>query len=405
MVNERFAFSALLALAAASSSAMAATPAPPQVDKLSIEVNARVQHDTNVSGVSIAESKNRLVRPDDTTFTPSVSLSVNLPVSRQTVFFRGYAGYLFHQNNKSLDSERLTFDGGITSRIGRCNVTADANYQRGLSRFEDIVLGPTLTNILEVERLSLDGKCTGSTGIGVNAKISRDWANNDQALLRPQDYQATAYSTGLTYAKPRLGALNLFVNHQRTEYINRVVISGATDGYDLDAFGVSYERNLGARISGSVSVGSSKVKSLAPTTPSSPKITFEGLTYSADLNYNPSRRMGANFSFDRQVQPSQRAGNSFDVTTSYRLSGRYDLGNRFTVNLGAEQREVESQGLKVFASNLTNSRVKTVFGSVAYRQSRRLSLTLDAALDKRETNDVRFDYDNTRVGLTAGVRY
>ena len=75
------------------------------------------------------------------------------------------------------------------------------------------------------------------------------------------------------------------------------------------------------------------------------------------------------------------------------------------MNLGAEQREVESQGLKVFASNLTNSRVKTVFGSVAYRQSRRLSLTLDAALDKRETNDVRFDYDNTRLGLTAGVRY
>ena len=82
-----------------------------------------------------------------------------------------------------------------------------------------------------------------------------------------------------------------------------------------------------------------------------------------------------------------------------------DCGDTIEIAHSQIQREVESNGLRVFARALTNSRVKTVFGSVTYRQSRRLNLTLDAALENRETNDARFDYDNTRVGLTAGVRY
>ncbi|HEX5378161.1 MAG TPA: outer membrane beta-barrel protein [Phenylobacterium sp.] len=387
-----------------TSPAFAAPRGAPPVDRFSVSLNARAEHDTNLAGINPAEARIRGLEPEDTVYTPSLTVNVNIPVSRQTVFFRGYLGYSYHDQNTLLDSERMTFDGGVNGRISICDVTAEGSYQRGLSSFEDVVLAPTITNVLEVKHLGATATCARKTGIGLMASVSGDRAENDQTLLRPQDYEETAYTLGLTYSKPRLGTVTVYGAHKRTEYNHRVAVAG-TEGYELDSFGLTYDRHLGARIDGSVSVAYTSVSNIAAPSLTTPAGDFDGVTYSANLNYRATSRLLAEAMFERDVTPSNRFGNSYDVGTRYRLKGTYELGSRISLNLGAEQREVDSQGSLAFAGNLTNSRMRVVFGGVTYRPSKLLSLGLDAAQEERRTNDRRFDYDNTRVGLTAGVSY
>src|SRR4051812_30437019 len=142
MVRGRLAVGALLATVAVTSPALAASGGQP-VDKFSVTAGARVEHASNMSGVSEAEARSRGISPDDTIYTPSLGVTLNLPVGRQVFFLTGYAGYLYHEKNTIYDSERVTLDTGVRGRLAICDVTAGFNYARALSSFDDIVLGPT----------------------------------------------------------------------------------------------------------------------------------------------------------------------------------------------------------------------------------------------------------------------
>jgi hypothetical protein len=368
-----------------------------------VSLNARVEHDTNMTGVSEAEARSRGIEPDDTIYTPSLNVAINMPLGRQLFYLDGYAGYVFHDKNTIYDSERLTLNTGLKGRVGPCQTEVSANYAHALSSFDDIVLGPTVDNILETKGAKLQATCSRPTGLGVTGSVSYEVAENDQSLLKPQDYQETSYLGGVTYSRPRLGTLTLFGQHTRTEYNHRIPLAGQTDGYESNTEGLTYERRLGARIEGTVTVSYTSVDGLGGT--AAANSDFDGFTYSANASYRASTRLRFDGAFAREVTPSNRFGNSYDVGTRYSIKGTYDLGSRISTNLAFEQRDVDSKGAAIFAGNLTNSKIKIVSGGVSYRMNRRVNLSLDAAHEKREANDPRFEYDNTRVGLSAGVTY
>ena len=402
MVRGRLAVGALLASVAVTSPALAAPKAP--VDKFSVTASVRVEHQSNMSGVSEAESKLRGVSPADTTYAPGIGVVVNLPVGRQTFFLNGYAGYLYHDKNSIYDSERLTLDTGVRGRIAICDVVASGNYQRALSSFEDIVLGPTVDNILEVKGARLQVGCARRTGLGVTGSVSREVAENDRLLLRSQDYTLTSYMGGVTYSKPRLGTLTLFGQHQETEYDHRVPIAGQGDGYKSNAAGLTYERHLGARIDGSVTVSYTSVSGTGVSAPGV-RTDFDGFTYQLTGAYRASQRLRFDGSFGRNVTPSNRFGNTYDVTTNYAVHANYELGSRISTSIGYSQNETDSTGGQIFAGNLTDSTVKIVSGSVQFKLNRRIGLSLDAAHEQRDANNPRYTYDNTRVGVTASATY
>lgn len=403
MVRGRLAVGAILAAAAATSPALAAPAAKTSVDRFAIGFNARVEHETNMTGVSEAEARSRGISPDDTIYTPSVNVALNLPLGRQLFYLDGYAGYVYHDKNTIYDSERLTLSTGLKGRFGPCQTEISGNYAHALSSFDDIVLGPTIDNILETKGAKLQATCARPTGLGVTGSVAYEVAENDQSLLKPQDYEQTSYLGGIVYTRPRLGSITVFGQHTRTEYNHRLPLAGQTDGYEANTEGVTYERQLGARIQGTVTVSYSSVDGLGGTGVTNSD--FSGLTYSLAGSYRASSRLRFDTAFAREVTPSNRFGNSYDVGTRYSLKGTYDLGSRISTTLGFEQRDVDSKGAPVFAGNLTNSKIKIVSGGVTYRMNRRINLSLDAAHEQRDANDPRFEYDNTRVGLSAGVTY
>lgn len=402
MVRGRLAVGALLASVAVTSPALAAPKAP--VDKFSVTASVRVEQQSNMSGVSESEARLRGVSPDDTTYAPGIGVVVNLPVGRQTFFLNGYAGYLYHDKNTIYDSERLTLDTGVRGRVAICDVVASGNYQRALSSFEDIVLGPTVDNILEVKGVRAQASCARRTGLGVTGSISHEVATNNETLLRIQDYTLDSYMGGVTYSKPRLGTITLFGQRQETTYDHRIPVAGQSDGYNSTSGGLTYERHLGARIDGSVTLSYTSVKGTGVNAPGV-RTDFDGFTYQLTAAYRASQRLHFNGSFGRDVTPSNRFGNSYDVTTRYAVRGDYELSSRISTNLGYEQHETDSSGGQVFAGNLTNSTVKIVSGGVQFKLNRRIGFSLDAAYEQRDANNPRYTYDNTRVGVSANATY
>jgi hypothetical protein len=409
MVGRRLAVGALLAASAAASHAMAApSDKAPPVDRFSVNLSARAEYDTNISGASEAEARARGITIEDWVYTPTVSVNLNLPVSRQTFYLRGSAGYLFHDKNKSLDSERITLDTGVQGRISLCNVTVGGNYQRSLSSLDDIVLGPTIDNILEVKSVGATAVCARKTGFGLTGAVTQEWGDNSTTLMQTQDYESTTYTGGVVYTRPRFGTLTVFGRHQRIDYVNRVPslgVLGGPNGYDSASGGVSYERHLGARIDGTVSASYTSVDSLGPVVPGTTSGDFSGFTYSLNARYRVTNRLTTEFLFSREVAPSNRFGDSYDLSENYEVRGTYNFGSRITGNLGYQHRNVDSKGGQIFAGNLTDSRSNVVTAGLSYRQSKRVSLNLDAAHEERRANDPRYNYDNTRVGIAASVDY
>jgi hypothetical protein len=408
MVGRRLAVGALIVASAAASQAMAA-PARAPVDRFSIDLSARAEYDTNLAGVSPAEANSRGIATDDMIYTPSVGVTLNLPISRQLFYLRGSAGYLFHDKNKNLDSERLSLDTGVKGRVSLCDLNAAANYQRSLSSLDDIVLGPTVDNILEVKSVTASAICARRTGLGVTGTVEQEWGDNSRAQLRGQDYESTTYSAGVVYTRPQFGTLTLFGRRQRTDYDQGSLglgVLGSPNGYESTTGGVSFERRLGGRIDGVISTSYTSVDTLGPTIAGATTSgDFNGFTYSLNLNYRVTSRFNTGFAFAREVSPSNRFGDSYDVSESYEAHGNYNFGTRITANFGYQHRVVDSKGGQIFAGNLTNSTANVVNAGVTYRQSKRVSLVLDASREERRANDPRYNYDNTRVGIAANVNY
>lgn len=376
------------------------TPAYAQeMRRLDFGLQGRVEYNSNVARTDETQAAIRGLTPGDTIFTPAATFDLLLPVGRQSLFLLGSAGYSFYDNNKDLDRERVDLTGGVNTRFGPCAATFSGGYARGINRIDDPVLIDNVRNIQETERLGVDVSCSRQTGLGVVGAMSKEWTSNELSFLRVSDSERTTGTVGVSYSRPALGTLTVFGNHEETIYPNRLV----EDGYDMNAFGATFERQLGARIEGSVTVSYAMVEEhvVLPGQDSD----SDSVTYAARLGYRASSRLRFQAMFDRAVLPSSSIGRSYDLTQSYRVTADYDMGSRITFSLGAGRAERNAGGTDLPILQLTDSTTTTFDASVRYKQSERLSFLLSGGHEERTTNAPQFDYTNDRIGLTADVRF
>ena len=405
MQNGRIVIGVLLAAIAAPA---VAAPRQPEANnrQFDVSLNARIDYNTNLPRVSEAEAKARHLVLEDTTYVPSVNLDLRLPIGRQAFFASGSAGYDYHESNSQLDSERVALTAGFDTRLGPCRNRLSGSYQSSLSDLQDINLASAVTDQLEIKTAGLDVKCARPTGLGVTFGATETWTSHDLTQLAQQESRSEHYTAGLTYGRPALGNLTLFGSYGRTKFPRRPLISGIEPGYEVNAGGLTYDRHLGARIEGTVTISYSEVSQLV-IDPAFPVKDFSGATYSADLQYRPAPRLSTSLSFQRQVEPSNRLGNNYDLRTLYRLSGSYELGRRIRLTLGVERSDSDSSGgSAVAAANLlTKSRTNSAFGGIGYDLSRRVGVNLDARQEERKTNNARYNYDDTNVALSVHLKY
>jgi hypothetical protein len=396
MINEKLSVGLLLGVALVSTPAAAH-----EARKLSIGVHAAVEHDTNVARSSEAQAALRGVTQADTYFTPSLSIDYTAPIGRQSVFLSGTAGYAFYDKNKDLNRERVDLLGGGVVGLGPCAVTPTGQYARGIRQIDDSVLESDVRNVQENKRVNLGVACSRPTGLGVTLSAGKSWTDNSEAILFDSDYETTSFSGGVTYTRPALGKLTAFGSYGKTEYPNRLLSSG----YELNSYGLSLERQLGARIQGEATVAYTLVDQLTPI-PGADDSTYGSTTYSGAVSFRASNRLMLQASFGRNIKPSSGLDQSYDKATDYGVSADYDLGTRFKFSLGARHVERDSEGaLIVLPFALTSSKTTNVFGSVRYKQSERLSFTLRASREERTTNVPQFDYTSNRFGISADATF
>ncbi|MES3026262.1 MAG: outer membrane beta-barrel protein [Pseudomonadota bacterium] len=370
--------------------------------KVVIGLHATLEHDSNVSRTSAVEATLQGLTPADTLFTPSVTVGLLMPVGRQSVFLNGAAGYSFYDQNTSLNRERLDFTGGVNSRFGPCNTTVSGVYNRGLSKVEDPILISTVENVQSTTRALLEVSCARPSGLGVVFNASKDWVANDLDVMKQSDYESTALMAGISYGRPALGTLTVFVSHDQTDYTKRVI----ADGYEMNSVGVTFNRQLGARIQGSVTVAYASVEQSSGLLAGSQNSSSESTTYAASLSYRVSEKLNVQGSFDRSIRPSSGIGRTYDLSTGYRVSGEYALGSRLALGAGFGRVDLESQGiLSSPLLILTASTTQTYFGSLRYQQSKRLSFVLNAMREERTANVPQFEYTSNRIGLTADLSF
>lgn len=386
-----------MAVGVALGAAVASSPALAQdARKLEFGLRAQVEHHSNVSLTNEAQAALRGLVMADTIFTPTASVDIRQPVGRQALFLRGSVGYAFYDKNTDLNRERLDITGGVDGRLGPCAVTLTGGYARGVERVDDPTLIENARNIQDVKRAAVDVGCSRPTGFGIVGSASKEWVSNDLPLSKLSDSELQSVMMGVSYSRPALGVLTVFGNYQDVKYPNRLI----DDGYDLNAFGVSFERQLGARIQGSATVAYTSVDLHAPSPPGFSSSNLKTTTYSASLTYRASNRLRFQGLFDRAVTPSSGFGRTYDLSNTYQLTGDYDLGSRIGINVGVVRVERDSEGgLALPGLQLTNSTTDAVFGTVKYKQSERLTFNLTAGREERTTNAPQFDYTNERIGV------
>lgn len=390
MLYKNAAAALLLGATALSSQAFAQ-----EAREIEFGLRAQVEHNSNVARTNEARATLRGLTLDDTIFTPQATLNVVAPVGRQAVFLRSSAGYSFYNKNDKLNRERLDFTGGMNLALGPCHSVVSGGYARGINIVDDPLLIEDVENTQERKQAGVNVTCTRPTGFGVVAGASKEWSGNDLAALKYADYERTSYNAGVTYSRPALGVLTLFVNQGTTNYVNR------PDGYDLTSYGLTYERQLGARIEGAVTLARSKINPTGPLAASD----SESTTYALNVTYRASDRLRMQASFDRSVTPSTGFGRVYDLGTAYRLSGEYDLGSRITIGVGGARVERETELGVIVPGTLTDSSTDSVYATVKYRQSQRLVFALNAGREERNTNEPQFDYTNERIGIAAEVAF
>ena len=255
-----------------------AAPARPATNARQFELgfDSQVEYDTNLPRSSAAEAKLRNLVQEDVAYSPNARLNLRLPIGRQAFFFNGSGGYVFHDSNTRLDSERLNVTSGFDTRLGPCQNRLAGSYQRSLADLQNVNLASAVTDKVEVKRAGIDIQCSRPTGVGVTFSASEDWNDHSLAQVAQQDSRGENYSTGLNYSRPALGTLTLFGSYGRTKFPHRPAVGGQEQGYEVTAGGMTYDRHLGARIEGTVSVSYSEVSQLA-VDPRFPVSDFSGL--------------------------------------------------------------------------------------------------------------------------------
>ena len=375
-----------------------------------VSPTVRLTYDSNVLGGRQVIRDDNISGTDDVRLSPSLAINVVYPFGRQSAFLGGSIGYDFYRRHDELNRERIALDGGVNIRgPASCASVLGAGYSRRQSDAEDIILAPdgsTLVNVVNVQetrRYSANITCGAAIGLRPGVGYTRSETRNS-GVRAFQNVISDTYTGSLGYARPSFGQLSLFVSYRDGRYPNRGLVTGAVgdDGIKVYSGGLSYDREIGSRLGGSVSVGFTKVNPDAPDVP-----TFNGLSYSAAVRYQPFDRLSTSLSASRSAEQSNLLAVSYSIMTAFSFNGTYRINDRFSAPFGARYSTRRFRSSPLLPGALTGSEDRTFNANmgVRFQARQRLSFALDAAYRKRTSDTQLLDYSSRQISATVGLDF
>ncbi|MDQ4420026.1 outer membrane beta-barrel protein [Sphingobium sp. DEHP117] len=370
---------------------------------LSINASAQLRHDSNIARTNAATAAQRGLHRSDQKFSPSVNLSLGKPFGPHNLTVSASAGYDFHRHNDRLDRERIQGAAGLALNLGVCAPTFNGSISRRQSELGEVA--DTFGNVQTVGNAETSWSvgstvsCGKSFGLRPTAGITYQDNSNSNAQRRGTDKHITSYQLGLGYVHPSIGDIQLFAQQRDLRFDDKTLQRGNRQR----SYGVSFTRNLGARLTGNASINWTNVKPLDPNVRS-----FKGVNWSGNLSLKATPRIQVQASLGKSITSSLAVDSNYNISTNYGISASYAVSPRINFNTGYSHTKRRFEGnLGFFAPGtapvnlLTNDKKDSIFAAVDYLFSPKLKFILNGGHDARSANAAFYDYKNNYVGLTA----
>ncbi|WEK44110.1 MAG: outer membrane beta-barrel protein [Candidatus Sphingomonas colombiensis] len=389
-------------LGAATALVVAGSAAAQAVDPTQegIHVNAGLDigYDSNVARSAGAILTNG--RQADERATPSLNVSINKSLGRNSLTLDANGGYDFYRRNSELNRERLGFNADLALVGGPCFLNLRPSIFRSQSDLGDIVPinipgQRSVRNTATTQSYAGELQCGDSYGLRPLITVAHTAGNNSEELRRISNYRSNTYGAGVAYGDPTYGELSLRVTRQDTSYPDRPAIFGPGD-FSTKRISLDAQRSIGSMLSGSVGLSYVMVRPDQGSTSND----FNGFGWNVGLTFVPSPNLRVNAGTSRNISPSLGTDSLYQVNRDYSLGADYAFSDRLKANVGGSIGKVRYDGSGgVFGPVLTSSLAHRLTASLSFIPSRRLTYTLYGGYQDRETNNAIYNYHSYFIGL------
>lgn len=373
--------------------------------EVSIRPSIQLNYDSNIYKVNRRSSLVAGPVASDVSISPGVNLDVSLPLGRQRVYLAGFAGYDFFIENDRLNRERIALTGGADLRlIGSCVATGEFSYARAQG---DLANGLTLFSVPNTEQrvtLLADASCGSSVGLQPGIGYTRETIDNSNRTFTATNSSSDSYRASLGYARPSFGSLSLFGTITDARYDDRVPLFGTpTIGEGIKSYvvGLRYQREIGARLRGSISGGYNWVN------PKGGGETFRGANYAVSLDYRASERLAVSLQAARAAELPNLINVQYAITDTFGLSGSYRLNPRISLTFASSYtkrnlRQSPSLINVPFAAN--RDELLQLTAGAGYDIGRKLRLNAGFTHQQRRSDNDFFRYNANQVSIGASYQ-
>jgi len=360
-------------------------------------------YDSNIVRSSREFAAIRGLKLADEIFTPDVQFILARPVGRQILFLEGDANYYYHAVNSGLNREHIDVTAGVNAHVGPCQEVPTFEYSRQQTDLANQSLN-VVANAVTTETAGATISCGRQIGLAPMGSISQVWRTNDAPQLAQVNSNTFTAVGGMGYRQPVFGVITLFGSYAEADFPNRPNPTGPpgqTFGYLVYAGGVTYDRHLGGRIEGVVTVSFTKLDPNSSISPS-----FQGITYAVDVNYHLSPEITLHAASGRATQPSNRLDANFSVNQTYEVDVSYLLGSRLTFTLTGFSTAVDYHtNIGAPLVDLTQETTNSILATVMYALNPKLSIGLNGGQEDRWANFPGLSYSSSRIGMTIKATY
>ena len=139
-----------------------------------------------------------------------------------------------------------------------------------------------MSDAVQVETVTGVVSCGGAMGLTPTLSVSNTWRTNSAASLAETNSNFLSVNAGMGYRQPAVGVFSVTGQFGEVEFPNAQTPTKTglvTEGFDLYAAGVMYDRRIGARLDGSASISYTWIDQNLAGAPG-----FRGYTY-APVSY------------------------------------------------------------------------------------------------------------------------
>jgi hypothetical protein len=373
--------------------------------RMDIGIGVHGYYDSDsVRGQNVLNARPDAQRQDFIT-EPNITEDIVAPIGRQSVFLNGSLGYRLYTHNSFLNRENIHVSGGFRVQPLRgCSATITGNYVQQQSELYDIIDGFDPRNVEKIGGAGADISCQSASGLTPGLSYRRTRATNSSIIRKANEYVSDNYTASLGYSRPNLGTISLYASYNDARYPRRRFFMPGfpADGTQVYSGGLSYERAIGTRLTGSVSVGYTTVNPRLPGVKD-----FKGANWDAALAYDSRNRIRANLSFSRSVEQSNLLGDSYGVRTGLNLTGEYAFSDRIRLTAGGAYVRRRSEQSPLYQLPNFNSRDRTVsvYSKLAVGNVGPVAIVFEAAREHRKSVVPVYNYGSTRFGVSATYRF